>query len=349
MTLPLFPADDRALLEERLRGLFRSWVDFRALSNSRVRTERPLKEESATVYQEMWHAFAAFCAARHLDTSTISAADIQTFLMLRGSGNDGDKPRVSIKGEDLSPRYAWRMLTLIDRITRFHAEREGVPPNRAATELLQKSEYRYANASHRDPLPEFCTEAQAKRLIGYLTEIRHADSAEGPLPWKEVRDRTAVALMLGAGLTPGDVRAMTLDGITIDGGRKTGVPWKLALPGNGNAPARETPVAEWAGRQLALWMSIRTTQRIQGNLVFPSTLAGKPWSHTGCYECCKAVLAGAGMEGDSGGVFKLRHTFALRQLSKGKSEAEVARWLGLLDMSGMARYRRVMPRPIDIV
>jgi site-specific recombinase XerD len=155
--------------------------------------------------------------------------------------------------------------------------------------------------------------------------------------------------MLGAGLTPGDVRAMTLDGITVDGGRKAGVPWKLALPGNGNAPARETPVAEWAGRQLALWMSIRTTQRIQGNLVFPSTLAGKPWSHTGCYECCKAVLAGAGMEGDSGGVFKLRHTFALRQLSKGKSEVEVARWLGLLDMSSMARYRRVMPRPVDIV
>jgi hypothetical protein len=178
MTLPLFPADDHALLEERLRGLFRSWVDFRALSTSRVRTERPLKDESATVYQEMWHAFAAFCAVRNLDTSTISAADIQTFLMLRGSGNDGEKPRVSIKGEDLSPRYAWRMLTLIDRITRFHAEREGVPPNRAATELLQKNEYRYANASHRDPLPEFCTEAQAKRLIGYLTEIRHADSAK---------------------------------------------------------------------------------------------------------------------------------------------------------------------------
>ncbi|WP_158597976.1 tyrosine-type recombinase/integrase [Noviherbaspirillum saxi] len=348
MTLPLFPPDDNALLEERLRALFRSWIDYRSLSTSRLRTERPLKEESAIVYQEMWHAFAAYCAQRKLDVTTIEAADIQTFLMLRESGRASAKPRVCIKGSDLSPRYAWRLLTLIDRITRFHAEREGVAPNRAATELLQRSEYRYANASHRDPLPEFCTDAQAKRLIAYLTEIRHAESPQGPMSWKEVRDRTAVGLMLGAGLTPGDVRAMTLEGIAIEGGRRAGLPWKLALPGNGNAPARETPVAEWAGRRLAVWLSVRENHHIKGELVFPSTLGGKTWSHTGCYESCKTVLEGAGLGNDSGGVFKLRHTFALRQLAKGRTEAEVARWLGLLDLSSMARYRRVMPRPIDV-
>ncbi|MEC4722421.1 tyrosine-type recombinase/integrase [Noviherbaspirillum sp. CPCC 100848] len=349
MTIPLFPDQDPAVLEQKLRESFKAWVEYRARSGSTARSERPLKDESAIVYQEMWHAFAAYCASRSLDTTTVEAADIKTFLALRGAGNANGRPRPSTKGQELSPRYAWRMLTLIDRVTRFQARCDGVTPNPAATELLQLSEYRYANASHRDPLPDYCTEAQAKRLIGYLTEIRHSESASGPLTWKEVRDRTAVALMLGAGLTPGDVRVMTLDGVAVAGGRKAGVPWKLALPGNGNAPARETPVAEWAGRQLALWLSIREAQNIDGELVFPSTRSGKPWSHTGCYESCKAVLSGAGMGDEGGGVFKLRHTFALRQLAKGKTETEVARWLGILDINSMARYRHVLPNQVDVV
>jgi integrase len=348
MTLPLFPDADHVMHETRLQAVFTAWIDYRAQSNSTARTERALREESARVYQEMWHAFAAYCAQRNLDIADIEADDIQTFLALRGTGDARAKPRVSTRSIDLTPRYAWRMLTLIDRVTRFHAQRAGIPPNPAARELLQRPEYRYANAGERDPLPEYYSEAQAKRLIAYLTEIRHADSPSGPMSWKEVRDRTAVALMLGAGLAPGDVRALTLDGVTTEGGRKAGMPWKLALPGNGNSPARETPLAQWAGRQLALWLTIRTQQNIAGDLVFPSTLAGKAWSHTACYEACKAVLAGAGMDKDSGGVFKLRHTFALRQLAKGKSETEVAKWLGLVDLNGMARYRRLVARPVDL-
>jgi integrase len=348
MTLPLFPDTDHAQREQRLRSIFARWIDHRALSTSKARNERPLKEESATVYQEMWHAFAAYCAERGLDIPDIDADALQTFLAIRGTGQAQDKPRTSTKGEDLSPRYAWRMLTLIDRVSRFHAEREGIPANPAPQQLLQRPEYRYANASHRDPLPDHYNETQAKRLIAYLTQVRNKEAPEGPMSWKEVRDRTAVALMLGAGLTPGDVRAMTLDGVTVEGGRKTGVPWKLALPGNGNAPARETPVAAWAGSQLAFWLQVRAEQQIAGELVFPSTLGGKPWSHTGCYEAGKAVLDSSGFAGDSGGVFKLRHTFALRQLSKGKSEAEVARWLGLLDINSMARYRRVVPHQVHV-
>ncbi|WP_151638304.1 tyrosine-type recombinase/integrase [Noviherbaspirillum aerium] len=349
MTIPLFPDQDKTALEEKLREHFRAWVAHRARSGSTARSERPLKDESAIVYQEMWHAFAAYCAARNLNTATIEAEDIKTFLALRGTGNANGRARPGTKGQELTPRYAWRMLTLIDRITRFHAQSEGITPNPAAGELLQMNEYRYANASHRDPLPDYCTEAQAKRLIGYLTEIRTPESASGPLTWKELRDRTAVALMLGAGLTPGDVRMLTLEGVGVEGGRKAGIPWKLALPGNGNAPARETPVAEWAGRQLALWLEVRAAQKIDGQLVFPSTRSGKPWSHTGCYESCKAVLAGAGMDNESGGVFKLRHTFALRQLAKGKTEVEVARWLGILDINSMARYRQVLPNQVDVV
>jgi site-specific recombinase XerD len=348
MTLSLFPAADAATHDAEFRALFDAWIASRKHSTSKARSERALSARSALVYQEMWYAFAEYCAVRRLDLIDLDADDLQTFLVVRGTGATGDRPRVTTKGDELSARYAWRMLTLIDRVLRFHAQRQGMAPNGAARELLQRPEYRYAQASDRDPLPDYYPEALAKRLIAYLTALNDQAVPAGALTWKEVRDRTAVALMLGAGLAPGDVRVLTTDGVMVEGGRRAGVPWKLALPGNGNGPGREAPIAGWAGRQLAFWLAVRARQQVAGNLVFPSTLAGRAWSDTACYRACKAVLAGAGMDAEGGGVFKLRHTFALRQLAKGKSEAEVARWLGLLDINGMARYRRVVPRHVDV-
>jgi integrase len=355
MTLPLFPdaADAADVLgaprETRLRQVFQAWIDHRAQSTSTRRNERPFREESAKVYQEMWHAFAAYCGARDLDITDIEERDLQAFLVMRGNGAELENARGASRNGTLSPRYVWRMLTLIDEVTRFDARREGRPANPAARELRQRPEYRYANAAHATPLPEHFSEAQARRLIAHLTRIGPDSLPAGPLPWKEVRDRTALAVMLGGGLTPGDVRALALGGVYRDGGDEPEIPWKLALPGNGNSPARETPLAKWAGRQLAFWLTVRREQGIDGNLVFPSTRSGKPWSHTACYNACKAALADAGMGADSGGVFRLRHTFALRQLAKGMTEAEVARWLGLLDINGMARYRRIVPGQVDVV
>ena len=348
-TLPLFDDPDAEQREARLRAIFQSWIAHRARSTSTVRGERPLREESATVYQEMWHAFAAYCASRNLDLPDIEAEDLVAFLMLRGVGGNTWRPRpTSASSASLSLRYAWRMLNLIDRVTCFQAQRECIPGNPAARDLLQRPQYRYANASNADPLPEYLSEEQARGLIAYLTALRTKDSPDGPMSWKEVRDRTAVALMLGAGLAPGDVRVLALDGVIVDGGSTANLPWKLVVPGNGNAPARETPIAEWAGRQLAFWLTVRAEQQIPGTFVFPSTRAGRAWSHTGCFESCKAVLAAAGPGQETGGVFKLRHTFALRQLTKGKSEVDVAKWLGLVDLNSMARYRRIIPRPIDV-
>lgn len=349
MNYSLFASVDTYSLEESLNKSFEAWVDMRALSTSRNRAEKALSPETANVYREMWHAFAAHCAARNLRLEDLTVEDLETFLIIRGTGDDFQRPRVMTKGDDLSPRYARRFLTLIDRVARFQANQDDVAPNLAAHELLQQPKYRYAEAADKDPLPEYLSEIQAKRVIAYVTQVRSTDSTLGPMSWKEIRDRTAVALMLGGGLAPGDVRALELSGVIVVGGRKMDVPWKLALPGNGNSPARETPLATWAGRQLAYWLAVRAQQEIPGNYVFPSTGGGREWSHTRCFEACKAVLAGAGLSTESGGLFKLRHTFALRQLAKGRSEVDVARWLGLLDISGMTRYRRIVVSQIEVI
>jgi len=339
---------DTAHIEDAVERSFEGWLEHRQASRSRAKSERPLSDESINVYREMWHAFAKFCGERNLLLSDVTVSDLETFLAIRGTGPDPAQPRQTTRGGYLSARYANRYLVLIQRVTQFQARADGEEINRAAALLRERPEYRYAEAADKDPPPEYLDEMQARVLIAYLTRAPQAGSTE-KMTWKTVRDRTAVALMLGAGLAPGDVRSLKLDGVIVAGGRKAGVPWKLAVEGNGNSPARETPVADWAGRQLAFWLRIRAQQGIPGNYVFPSTMNGTQWSHTRCFEASRDVLEAAKLGKDAGGLFKLRHTFALRQLRKGKSEEDVARWLGFLDANSMTRYRRIVTSYQDLV
>ena len=198
-------------------------------------------------------------------------------------------------------------------------------------------------------MPLFLPVSESKRLLTYICAFRpgRTDSVR---QWQDVRNRASVGLMLGAGLTPGEVRALRLDDAVVDGGRLNGVPWKLRVAGNGNAPARETPVAPWAGQLLRLWLDVRSEQGVPGPMVFPSTKStGKPWGKVAQYLAAREVLEAGGIDDVEGGSFKLRHTFALRQLKRGRAPEEVARWLGVSDPAVMARYQRVIAGPVDVV
>jgi integrase len=104
-------------------------------------------------------------------------------------------------------------------------------------------------------------------------------------------------------------------------------------------------VAEWAGRQLALWLSIRERQLLPGGFVFHSMATVKPWSHPACHGAIVVVLQAVGITG--GNPFRLRHTFAARQLGKGFSEDQVARWMGYVNTKPMKRYRHLITRPVS--
>jgi len=166
--------------------------------------------------------------------------------------------------------------------------------------------------------------------------------------WQQLRNRVAVSLQLGAGLTPGDVRVLTVHSPTTQGGRTRERPWKIAVPGNGNAPARETPIAPWAGELLQHWLQVRAEMEIAGDYLFPSTRSGKPWSKEAQYKSAKQVFEEAGLDAADGGSFRLRHTFALRQLRRGTDAVQVARWLGV-EPDAMAKYRRVVTGPEQVV
>jgi integrase len=245
----------------------------------------------------------------------------------------------------------WRLLHLVDRVLAHHARSRGEAPNKAALTLLEsRPAWRYANAARSDELPQCLPADVAKELVTFLSSARpRPGGASAPLTWQELRNRASVGLQLGAGLTPGDVRAALVTSPTSDGGRLEGVPWKIHVPADGVSPARETPLAPWAGQLLRHWLQVRAQASIAGPFLFPSTKTGKPWSKVAQYLASKQVLLAAGFSEEmaSGGSFRMRHTFALRQLRRGRSADEVARWLGIVDPSVMARYLRVLSGPVD--
>jgi integrase len=296
------------------------------------------RESSVAVYEHMWSALACWAVENGVRLDNLTAGDLTAYLASRGGA------------DELSARYAWRLLRLVDRVQVHRAHVGGLEPNRSADELLAaRPDLRFANAAERDPLPDFLPASQARQLVSFLSAVRPGRTATGHA-WQEVRNRASVGLMLGAGITPGEVRALTLADVIIDAGRSKGIPWKLGVAGNGNAPARETPIASWAGQLLRYWLDVRTEQAIPGAMVFPSTKSnGKQWGKVAQYNAAKEVLQAAGIDDVDGGSFRLRHTFALRQLRRGKSAAEVARWLGVSDPPVMARYLRVVSAPVDVV
>lgn len=330
-TLDLFAGSQRPNLAEYSRSL-EGWLA------DEERAGRLQRESSTDVYLHMWSAFAAWAVGHGIGLDDIDAQDLARYLDFRGGC------------DDLSARYAWRLLRLVDRVQVHRAVTEGGAPNRAAGELLMsRPDLRYANASDRDPLPDYLAASEAKRLVAYLCAVRPGRPAASR-SWQDVRNSASVGLMLGAGITPGEVRALQLLDVLVDGGRSKGTPWKLRVDGDGNGPARETPMSPWAGILLRYWLDVRAAQGFPGQMLFPATRAsGKPWGKVAQYTSTRDVLTAAGIDEPGGGSFRLRHTFALRQLRRGTSPADVASWLGVTDPDVMARYQRVVMAPVDVV
>jgi integrase len=317
---------------------------FEAWSDSRQHRGELREHSSIAVYRSMWGALTAWCGGRGLPMVSLDAVHLEAYLHSRGGA------------EDLTPRHAWRLLMLVDAVLAHHADSRDLPRNPAAHALLMaRPDWRYANASDKTPLPEHLSPEEARQLVAWLLDPS-ADIATAGAPaksWQLLRNRTAVGLQLGAGLTPGDIRLATVAGVISAGTPSPtqfpDLPWKIRVPAHGGSPAREAPIARWAGRLLQAWLNTRQALQFPGEMLFPAATSGRAWGKVAQYTAAKAVLVAAGLDDAEGGSFKLRHTFALRQLQRGSSADQVAQWMGLRDSAALARHRRLVISPVDVV
>ncbi len=203
--------------EPRLDGhgpAFESWLDEQQALGL---LQRPA---SIQVYRDMWGGFTAWCLGQSpaVTLADLSVDDLQAFQAARTGKKSADL--------SLSPRHALRLLRLIDRVLNHLAAERGEPLNTAAADCIAaQPEVRFAEAANADPMPEYLSVAEARHLIAFLSSARPRPSRSGiprdahaSLSWQTLRNRASVALQLGAGLTPADVRALTLESPTSRGG-----------------------------------------------------------------------------------------------------------------------------------
>ncbi len=296
-------------------------------------SSRPRRFRSSTidVYRSMWSAVSTWAIAEGLAAAQLTGSDLARFLDSRGNSSD------------LSDKYSFRLVILVDRILKASADEHA---STAATDFFaQRRSIRYASMAP-DPAPIYLSPSEAKRLVLFLSTGRMGTNQ---LKWQELRNRTSVALQLGAGLTPADVRSLRVDHPIVEGGLRRSVPWKIVVPGNGTSKPREAPLAPWAGQLLSRWLCVRHEQLLPGTALFPSTRSGKPWGKIAQFEASKEVLRQAGVDDTQGGSFRLRHTFALRQLRRRKSAEEVGRWMGLNPSAVADKYLSILTVPADVV
>lgn len=298
----------------------------------------------------MWQSLAAWCVSQAPPVllRALDAPALQAYVASRHGSAGPD--------EALTPRYHWRLLRLVQRVQEHRPAPGGRRPAAAmaaATLIAGQPALRRANAADDRDLPTHLSAAQAGQLLRWLSgrgqPITPIDRASAGAPaagrWQAQRDGCAVALQLGAGLGPGDLRALRLRDVVRGGSGSGFLPAELRVPASGSAPAHVTPLAPWAARLLAAWLQRRQDETLGGDWLFPSTRSGKPWGKVAQYESAQRVMAAAGLDAGAGGSFRLRHTFALRQLRRGKPADEVARWLGVVDPAVMARYQRLLGLP----
>ena len=352
---------------ELRRGFDAAFHDWEESVQRSSASRRPLDQPSSqTTYRDLWNVFARWCTmgqAPALCIDELTSTDLERFLQHReellltkgrarkAASNERSavRPAGGARGhrpDGLTNRYIWRVLHLIDRVLALRAKSLGSPLNTAARHLLEsRPEWQHANARNRDRLPDYLPPSEASVLVNFLSNCRPGTHrSAGAKSWKDVRNMAAVAMHLGAGLTPAEVCAMLLDGVVIEGGRQRGVPWKLRVPALGEARERETPLSIWAGRVLAAWLDIRADLQAPGMVLFPATRKGGAWSKLGHYKAVGEVLEQSGIAKEfvQGGSFRLRHTFAIRQLRRREPAERVAKWLGVQDSDVMTRYLAVV-------
>lgn len=322
-----FRFDDRADEAQHslalLETLFEAWI------GARSRNLQPLAASSIAVYRPMWRAFAMFLSDEGGTLDALDPALLDRYIAKR----------------ELAPRYARRVLVLIDWLCAFDAQREEKPRNSSAQVVLQRPGYRLAEAKRRIPLPETLTDAQAQALIQrIIAPVEVGD-------WVHLRNNAMVGVMLGAGLKPGETLVLTLGAIGFSGvdSDPRREPIKLSLPGHAAGAARETPLAPYARQVLAAWLSVRASLDLRDDIVFPSGRHGGVLAKTTLYRHYGALLSAAGIWTDKRGAHALRHTFAVRNLKKGRSVQTISDWLGLETVDSAERYRRIVSGDVNVI
>lgn len=305
-----------------------------------------LSDNSNETYRALWRPVVAFCGALELGLQQLGIDELRLLI---------DKRRgESASKRQLTPRYAWRLLRLIDDVIVFDARERGVEPNRAARELI-RLDYRFANARNNDALPDTLSRAEFDRFLEHAIRLwpKQPAVATGSGDWLEARTIALFSVVLGAGLTPREAADLQLENVRCN---DHGDPERLRIQAQGRKPAREVPIEGWSARTLMGWLQVRE-RGIEGKsaLVFPPARGTEALDNTSLnlayhklMRQCDISELSRGLHNPNAstlatrGPFTLRHTFAVKaRAEKRYGDDELMEILGISDAKAFARYKRI--------
>ncbi|AOY95297.1 integrase [Cupriavidus sp. USMAA2-4] len=273
-------------------------------------------QATAVVYRAMWGKLLRWSGERGLAPLSWSAQQIGEFL----------------DAQQLHKHHRYRYARLIERV--FHhlsALQQGL--HNPATQAVRA---RLADGEN-DPMA-FLLPAERDCLISQLAAACAGPEAQGeysPTQWKRARDLALLAVLLGAGLKVGQVRALGLDQFT-DGLQAV----RMVRPDNGRA--YEAPLLAFARPALAAWLAVRASGGALGSLVFPATPDGRAMHAASVYRRIERLLGQAGVldgRSERASPQTLRNTYGALHFDAGAGPAAVAQYLGMRDLESGWRLR----------
>jgi len=330
---------------EEFLAAFEGWLES---ERSAIRLE-----SSKAIYRSIWNAFA-LSVGPGVPLLKVTSGMVADYLAERSAiaAARAASRGLSASEDGLTLRYQARVARLIEKVMEHHATAKGEDPLAVSpVQVLMKANPALGAALLREPSSEpdleYLREEADQKLKDYLVSTCEQDLKAGDeVKWSEMRDRASLALQLGGGLTPSDVREVTLREVNRGKGGQPGeARWRyITVPKNGKLAERNVRLDPWAAVILESWLGSLRGRRENGfsQYVFPGDAGHEDgqWSKAGQHKQTTKLLASLGIEGSS---FQLRHTWALNKLREGVGERQVAKWLGVLDGGEvMKRYQAVL-------
>ena len=274
--------------------------------------QRRLRASSFVIYKGMFTRLREWAQTQGLSLFDLKEASIEQFL---------DSRRLSAETRH---RYLLLFTTLFEHLALVRAGEARLPSleqvNPARTLLLERE------APSRDD-PDFMNMEEVRRFV---------DALPAPSNWKRVRDRAMALLVLGAGLTSGEVLRLRISDLRLKSGELEGV-W---VPAHKPRPARLVPVQVWARPAIESWVRERealclgssallpgTDQRLAGTLLFPSNLSGVQLKAVTLFRLVKTALDRAGVVKRYEGPTLLRNSCGALWLEQHEL-LQVSLWMG---------------------
>jgi integrase/recombinase XerD len=175
------------------------------------------------------------------------------------------------------------------------------------------------------PLPKVLSQDEMMKLIEYFESNR------------DLKLKTMMHILYGAGLRISELVSLTLDSINIDPETQR---MTLIVRGKGGSE-RWIPLNDVAARTIQEYLSLRKSQEYTGKFVFPSTSKSGHCTRQGFAKILKKLSCDVGISPSKISPHVVRHAFATHLLANGADILTIQKLLGHKDISTTQIYTHV--------